>query len=267
MRFHRLLLPTRILTPLLAAAGIGIWVNLVTDNLNKHGFASSLRAAGVANLLPLVAAGAIIFNELLVRSSARAQSNSAVAQYRIFHQRERRLLEGMLALVTDLICRTLHVACNARYFIAITADDSRTYLYQDRDLAVENVIMPKEYGFTSIAVDTPGIISGKAYLTRAPIFEELPVNHESQYSATVANMIQPEQRWVLACPVLTIDPLTSRHEPQTPPHGVLVFYGTELPRGGSRTIPVAVKYAERFADQISHVLSLSDLTPTGTAQE
>jgi hypothetical protein len=154
------------------------------------------------------------------------------------------------------------VPCNARYFVAVTNEDSDVGLAQDRDLAVLNVAMPREFGFTTISVDTPHFVIGRAYRERSPVYEDLPVDHHNRYDVRVARMIEPTQRWVLACPVLTLDPETNRHDDQNEPHGVICFYGVDDLAAAGKTARVAtsVHYAEQFAEQTSQILNLFEFT-------
>jgi hypothetical protein len=78
----------------------------------------------------------------------------------------------------------------------------------------------------------------------------------------VAQMIEPRQRWVLACPVLALDPSTNRHDGGHPPRGVLVFYGTETPPPAGRQprVETCLVYAQQFADQMSHIFNMLELT-------
>ena len=196
------------------------------------------------------------------------KKRAANLQYEYFGERletlrcrERRTLQVALELVCELISKTLSVSCNGRYFVAAKHNGGRIYLEQDRDLAVLNIEMPREYGFTRIASDTPHIVSARAYNDRIPIFEELPLDHISLYPPEVAKMIDPTQRWVLACPVLSLDPITNRHSVIHPPHGVVVFYGTHLPASGmgASQIDESLKYSQKLAEQMSHTLNVLEL--------
>jgi len=75
-------------------------------------------------------------------------------------------------------------------------------------------------------------------------------------------MIEPRQRWVLACPVLQLDTLTNSHDLEHPPHGVIVFHGTQVPAGSGapHRIQSSLNFAEQFAEQMSHVLNMLELS-------
>jgi hypothetical protein len=115
-----------------------------------------------------------------------------------------------------------------------------------------------------VDVNTPRIVSARAYRERVPLYEKLPVNHSDWYADEVGRMIEPTQRWVLACPVLSLDPLTNRHDDERPPHGVIVFYGTQLTAsGGARArIDESLGYAQKFADYMCTTLNMLELTRT-----
>ena len=176
--------------------------------------------------------------------------------------RERQMLRDALGLVCDLISKTLRIPVNARYFRAASDDQGHVFLEQDRSLKIIHIPMPREYGFTKIDVTTPQIVSARAYRDRVPLYERLPVNHSDWYSEEVGRMIEPAQRWVLACPVLSLDPVTNRHPEDQPPHGVIVFYGTQLtPAGGARArIEESLEYAQKFADYMCNTLNTLELT-------
>lgn len=80
----------------------------------------------------------------------------------------------------------------------------------------------------------------------------------------MAKMIEPRQRWVLACPVLDLDTRTNRHNYDADPHGVIVFYGVDLPEhaADSDAINTAIRQAEQFADNMSHVINMMTLIET-----
>jgi len=76
------------------------------------------------------------------------------------------------------------VPCNGRYFVAVSGDDGIVYLVQDREMAILNVRMPREFGFTRVAVDTPHIVIGRAFRERSPIYEDLRVQQHLMLRAT-----------------------------------------------------------------------------------
>ncbi|WP_216210196.1 hypothetical protein [Amycolatopsis aidingensis] len=179
----------------------------------------------------------------------------------VLRQRQQRLLKSTLKIVCELVSKALEIPCNGRYFVAIK-DDCTTYLQQDRDLAILNIRMPREFGFTRLSVDTPHIVSGKTYRERRPIYEDLPKDHHSLYDERVAQMIEPRQRWVLSCPVLRLDPETNRHDDGNPPHGVIVFYGVDdvpEPEKDSK-VELSLDYAQQFADQMSQIFNMLKIT-------
>jgi hypothetical protein len=105
-------------------------------------------------------------------------------------------------------------------------------------------------------------VIGRAFRERSPIYEDLPVDHHSLYDSRLARMIEPKQRWVLACPVLALDPETNRHDEDNSPHGVICFYGVEDPPQSGRTarVETCLEYAEQFADQMSQMLNILEFT-------
>lgn len=252
----------RIATPLLSAVLVGIWINWVTDRASGGDLASGMWALGWSNAVLVAGIATLIFGDVAAWRLSRVQTIDFRRQYELLKVRQRRLLESTLEIVCTLVSTTLQIPVNARYFVAERDVAGRIYLRQDRDLAVLNIPMPREYGFTRIYVDTPHIVSGKAFRERRPIYEELPVDHSNLYDPDVSRMIEPTQRWVLACPVLRLDIETNRHDAERLPHGVIVFYGTDLPNIANDLgrINTALRYSQTFAEHMSHVLNMLELS-------
>lgn len=252
----------RLVSAVLSAILFGTWVNVYSDQLSTNGYLTTFLRLGTTNLVLVAGLGSLVGSEYLARRWRNVEQQRFEHRYELLRQRQQWLLEGTLKIICELVSKTLRVPCNARYFIARAGDDGRTFLEQDRHLAVLNLRMPREFGFTRIAVDTPHIVSGASYLERTPIYQELPEDHHSRYDSRVARMIEPRQRWVLACPVLALEPETDRHDEANPPHGVIVFYGTDVPPAtdGDDHIAASLEYAQQFADQMSQMLNMLDLS-------
>ncbi|TDD73519.1 hypothetical protein E1293_31150 [Actinomadura darangshiensis] len=255
---------SRLLSSVVSAILLGIWINVLTEQRDEVGYLDALRVLGYGNLLLLGGIVVLAGHELLVRRLRKMEFDDLENGFELLRQGERRMLQEALYLVCALISKTLSVPCNARYFRAITDDQGETCLEQDRELVVLNIAMPREYGFTRVDINTPHIVSARAYRERVPLYEKLPVNHTEWYAEEIGRMIEPTQRWVLACPVLSLDPLTNRHDDGRPPHGVIVFYGTQLPpSSGSRArIAESLGYAQKFADYMCSTLNALELTRT-----
>lgn len=257
-----LLASARLIASVASGVLIGLWINIYTDRIAEGDYLASLLRLGWSNVLMALGICSLIAGESATRRWAMLEQDDFKRRYRLLQQRQRRLLESTLEIVCELISKTLRIPCNARYFVAEQDHDGRYYIRQDRDLAVLNISMPREFGFTRIHVDTPHIVSGQAFRERVPLYSELPVRHSDWYDPEVGRMIEPQQRWVLACPVLRLDSVTNSHAPDGPPHGVIVFYGTEVPGGpGAQDhIRSSIDYAQRFAEQMSHVLNMLELS-------
>jgi len=258
----------RLASAVLSAILFGTWVNIYSDRLSTDGYLTTLRQLGTTNLVLVAGLGSLVGSEYLARRWRNVEHEQFEHRYGLLRRRQERLLETTLKVVCELVSKTLQVPCNARYFIARRNGDGRTFLEQDRHLAVLNLRMPREFGFTKIAVDTPHIVSGRAYLERTPLYEELPADHHKLYDSAVAKMIEPRQRWVLACPVLALEPEDDRHDEANPPHGVIVFYGTTVPPAAhdGEHIEAALEYAQLFADQMSHMLNMLNLSQGAAAK-
>jgi hypothetical protein len=252
----------RLASSTVSAVFVGIWINLVTEETPGRTWWQTVTGLGPQNLLLAGAVGALAAVEVVARRRQNQASRDVAHRYRLLQQRQDRLLASSLGVFNELISKTLGVRCNARYFRRVVDEAGRVYLEQDRDLAVLIIPMPREYGFTRVGVDTPNFISGRSFLDRTPLYEELPVDHHPRYyTDDVGKMIEPTQRWVLVCPVLALDPRTNRHQYDRDPHGVIVFYGVELPtcEQNSEALGTAVRHAEQFADHMSHVLNMAEL--------
>ncbi|WP_133903787.1 hypothetical protein [Actinophytocola oryzae] len=250
----------RLSSTLLSVVLLGIWVNVFTERLRDGAYLHTITRLGWGNLLLLGGGGCLIAGELATKRRLLMEHRDLERRFELLRHRQGRLLATTLATVCELVSKTLRVPCNGRYFLAV-ADGDQTYLEQDRELAVLTVRMPREFGFTRVAVDTPHIVIGRAFRERCPTYEDLPVDHHSNYEPRIARMIEPAQRWVLACPVLTLDAETNRHIEELSPHGVICFYGVNDPptNGKEARVSAALEYAEQFANQMSQILNIIEL--------
>lgn len=252
----------RLLCTLCSVLLLGLWVNIFTNRLSSGDYLGTVGALKWNNLFLASGSVTLVVSELMAHRRRAVERSDFERRLEILRQRQRLLLKNTLDIVCTLISKTLRVPCNARYFVAVTDENGAIGLAQDRDLAVLNVAMPREFGFTIIQVDTPHIVIGRAYRERSPVYEDLPVDHHNWYDARVARMIEPTQRWVLACPVLALDPETNRHGERDQPHGVICFYGVDDPpaAGKSARVTTSLHYAEQFAEQMSQILNLFEFT-------
>lgn len=252
----------RLLFVLLSVVLLGMWVNIYTDRLKGGNYVSTVVDLGWTNILLAGGSTCLAASEYAAQRRRVMEQRDLERHLDTLRQHQRRLLQNTLTLVCELISRTLRVPCNARYFVVLPDNDGEYYLEQDRELAVLNLRMPRECGFTRISVNTPHIVTGRAFTERRPVYEDLPLNHHDRYQAPIARMIEPAQRWVLACPVLALDPKTNRHDDVHPPHGVICFYSTTAPPTTAKEPRVAdcLRYAELFADQMSQLLNILELT-------
>ncbi|WP_433245134.1 hypothetical protein [Actinomadura nitritigenes] len=255
---------SRLASSVASAILLGIWINVFTDRRDGTGYLDALTGLGYGNLLLVASIVVLVVHELLLRRLRKLEFGDLENGFELLRHRERQMLHEALDLTCSLVAKTLAVPCNARYFVAVRDESGDVYLEQDRDLAILNISMPREYGFTRVDVTTPQIVSARAYRERVPLYEKLPVNHSEWYSDDVGRMIEPAQRWVLACPVLSLDPVTNRHDDGRPPHGVIVFYGTQLPPGGGARARIAesLRYSQKFADYMCNTLNTLELTRT-----
>jgi len=252
----------RLLCTLFSVILLGLWVNIFTNRLSGGDYLGTVGSLKWSNLFLATGSVTLVASELMARRRRAVERSDFERRLEILRQRQHLLQKNTLGIVCTLISKTLRVPCNARYFVAVTNEHGNVALAQDRDLAVLNVAMPREFGFTTISVDTPHIVIGRAYRERSPVYEDLPVDHHNWYDARIGRMIDPKQRWVLACPVLALDAETNRHDERNPPHGVICFYGVNDPPAAGKAARVAMSldYAVQFAEQMSQILNLFEFT-------
>ncbi len=246
------------LVPILAGIPVGIWGGLYTEEYKKHSdVVKAFTELSQNNLLLLTSIILILFYEIIswgISSKSQARKRE---QLIVFNNRSLRLKLELLTVFAKNISEILEVPCNARYFQAVLKN-GETYLYQVRELFVENIPMSGEYGFTSVAVTNDEFVSCRSYLERAPLFEKLSQNHVENYDEKTASTVDRRQRWVLSCPVLKIDTVTGLHLEENPPFGVIVFYGTTVPKKATILIEESKVLSEKLAEQFSLVLELEN---------
>ena len=229
---------------LTSAISIGVWINLLTNNA-RGTWLEAFRATGAGNLglaiAILAAAGQVLLawrwwkiDRIATRKFAAALKDDKV-----------RALRAVLRVAVDS-ARALHpnTSVNARYF-SFVRSGNRQYLVKDRRLHIDTVPMPVEYGLERVEICEPGIVMCDAVVRRASIYEELEPEHTNRYSPTVRHLVDPRQRWVLACPVLRLDDVEGDVA------GVVVFYGdrppARTPAAAGRLQQMSVAAAEALA--------------------
>lgn len=257
-----ILASVRLVFSTIAAILLSVWVSLLTNKTTPRvGLWRGVQELGPVNLLLLGVIGSLAAAEIAARRSERKNEKIFAERYRLLQKRQRRMLEADFGVTCEVISKTLGIPCNGRYFRVVTGEDGQLYFEQDRDLAVLNIVMPREYGYARVAVDTPNYIIGQSFRDRTPVYHELPVDHSKWYDDPVKKVIEPRQRWVLACPVLHLEPDSNRHSYGINPHGVVCFYGTEVPKvnADSEGMSAAIQQAGRFAENMSHMLNMMNL--------
>jgi hypothetical protein len=135
--------------------------------------------------------------------------------------REWPTLKKVLALtITSLQALSPAAKINARYFHAIEAD-GRDVLVRANDLYIESIWM-EEFGLgrVDVELDHDTVVVCQSFKARTPIYKVLTSDMAEQYRPELRSHIDPEQGWVLACPVLVTD---------AKPAGVLCLYGKKSP--------------------------------------
>jgi len=256
---HHLARVLRVATPLAVAILIGLWVNALSTKLQGgNDLFKAIRQLGFQNVWLCLGLGCVVGSEFAHEKLDQRRAAELADYAGGLLDQERRLAHLLLRSFAEQIGRSLGTACNARYFNAID-EDGEVRLYQDRSLVYEAVPMPAEYGFTSVSVTDRSFVSARAYQHRAPIFENLKSSHTERYSELVRPNVDPEQKWVLACPVLQIDPRDDIHRRERPPFGVAVFYSTErvpLRYRRRNRIRRALHDAQLVSEHLSHIMAL-----------
>lgn len=247
-----------IIEPIAYSIPLSIWVGYLSESLESDvGYVRAIRNLGIKNLLLVGTLAVIVGIDLLRTRREGRRQQAAEAGERTTEWASRRVLLATLDNANSAVSRALQVTCNARYFPVVEGLDG-LQLVQARDLFIERIPMPKEYGFTAVPLDDPAIVSARSFKTRSPIYEVLPEDHITQYTPEFADMVEERQRWVLACPVLSIDSISGDLRADRRPHGVLVFYGVEIPNGVDvdRCVLDAKSYSQKAAEAFSFVLEI-----------
>lgn len=229
---------------LMSTVSIGVWINLLTNNA-RGSWVEAFRATGTGNigLATGIIAGScqIIFAWRWWKKDQTAARNFVA----LLNEDKVRAMRSVLRVAVDS-ARALHpnIPVNARYF-SFARSGERRYLVKDRRLHIDTVPMPVEYGLERVELSEPGIVMCAAVLRRAAIYEELEANHTDRYSSSVRHLVDPRQRWVLACPVFRLENLEGDAA------GVVVFYGdrppVKTPAAAARLQQMSVAAAEALA--------------------
>jgi hypothetical protein len=135
--------------------------------------------------------------------------------------RERPILHRALSLtITALQALYPTAKINGRYFFA-SNEGGRDFLVRSDDIYHESVWM-QEFALHRIDVELDGdaLIIGQSFKAKAAIYKVLTEEDAAKYRPELRAQIDPDQQWVLACPVL----MKSGR-----PVGVLCLYGKKPP--------------------------------------
>ena len=115
----------------------------------------------------------------------------------------------------------------------LSSTGSALYFRKIPVVHVETDQMPDEYGLDTAIVGEDNLVICASHQQRTPIYEHLEDAHIQRYGPRIRHLIDPRQRWVLACPVIGGEPF------ERIPTGVICFYGTQdivrNPRKGGTT--------------------------------
>lgn len=240
-----------------AALAAGVWVNLLTNALPlANAWGGAVVLLGWNNGWLFAAAALVVAQIATLSRWARAK-----------HQRLETIKARLTAIENDQLCRVLGVAVrgiaalradvhvNARYFERILG--GRPTLRKVPEVHVETDQMPDEYGLDTAIIDEDNLVICASYQQRGPIYEHLEEGHLQRYGPRIRHLIDPRQRWVLACPVI------AHGSPNADPKGVICFYSTQdvvrYSRDAVQLKNVAVATAAAFAAILDMRRSLQGL--------
>ncbi|GHU44670.1 hypothetical protein FACS1894190_16250 [Spirochaetia bacterium] len=106
--------------------------------------------------------------------------------------------------------------------------------------------MAKNFTYDGCRLNAKNIVMCKAYNTNQVIFENLPENHCDTYEDDIKEKIDPNIKWVLACPVWY-----KNHVKQ--PIGVVVIFGANAIVADNETDKI--RKLENIALELSKVLT------------
>ena len=234
-------------TSVAAAITVGVWVNLLTNEWNKATFLDALRNLGWKNLW--LGAAAISIALQVIPPAVRSRRAT-----RAYIDLAKPTMQKVLALTISSV-RSLYasVSVNGRYFYADT-ESGKDVLVREHDIYFETEAMPDEFGLDKVYVDTDNLVICRSFREKVSIYEVLPPDHINRYDPRIRGKIDPDQGWVLACPVLPLD--------QGPkPLGVVCLYGKRPPARNPvevrRLRQVSVYLAEVFARAIQGYVTLT----------
>jgi hypothetical protein len=158
------------------------------------------------------------------------------------------MLEDLLGLtVTAIQAFAPRTRMNGRYFYAALQSDRRLLIRQE-DIYYEGLPMPGEFGLESVDIerDAETIVICKSYIQRKPIYEVLSPELLDRYDPEIKSNIDPEQGWVLACPVIAKgrDPL-----------GVICLYGEKPPARSDEQVRSLCNVAAHLSEVFSRLIA------------
>ena len=252
----------RVLVTVAAAVPVAIWIPDFQTESKLHGSIDGLRALGWENLWLLAAIAAPVLFEIARSYTESRRARLERARNEAFRDRAVATVSTVLQTSVSLIEQVLRVTANVRVFDARSDTRGLVRLHQSNRFHMEHTPLPTEMGFGSMSVNEPGMITAEAFRERRPIYRDLPDDHMTWYSENVALHVDPEQKWVLACPILRMDLATGMQDPVEEPRGVLVFYGTTRPaetKARDAHITAALAHARDVSGALGHIFDSETL--------
>jgi hypothetical protein len=145
---------------------------------------------------------------------------------------------------------------NIRYYRHKNVNGSDR-LYQDKEIHSLNVMRSSEEPFTYIDVTEKNMVMGQSFVARSHKFVHLvPGSFDSDYSEHAKKALDPEQKWILALPVLPIQ-IDGTVADDEKPYGIIAIYSNqEFPGNSPKMADDFVYLALQSARSFASILSL-----------
>ncbi len=130
-------------------------------------------------------------------------------------------------------------------------------LYQDKEIHSLNVMRSTEEPFTFIDINEKNMVMCQSFLTKSHKFSVLDHSQfEDIYSAHAKKAIDPQQKWILAIPVLPVD-VDGTISDDARPFGIIAIYSNKaLPDEFSDVLDDFIYLALQSSRSFASILSL-----------
>jgi len=198
------------LTPLISSLTIGAYVGLLTNMMIRDdvGWLEGMKRLGFQNIILVV-----WVVSLVVLFIDRAKQNKRISDK----------MHELISAVFPILCKSLEYGRGRKinmHYYSHKFVKGEHILIKERDFSYESEFMPDNYPLETINVKNDNLVTSDAFNQRKNIYEELPPNHYTRYNARIKGNVDPNIRWVLACPLWFSK--TGKE-----PDGMIVLFGTK----------------------------------------